>query len=266
MTEPEAKNNGGWLADANRAFDNARDFYATETFRGMALDTERLDYFRDYLGQYFNMRFVHGWGTEDILDALAAVPRAGDWLDVGAGTSSLLWAIPLREVESVTCCDLVPEALAVLEDFVQGAEVPQCYADVLDIYGLTAADLAARRARFGRYLVFDAFSPWPEAVTREGFDLITAIGNFGLSPDAEAYKRCFGRLRPALKPGGRVVGADWVRSAAFIAEEGHDNAYVCEALARDAAVEHGFDVISCRHVAIQGDPLYDAVVVWSLSA
>ena len=49
-----------------------------------------------YWDQYYAASFTFGWGTEDILTMLAGLPPAAVWLDLGAGSESLLWSIPLN--------------------------------------------------------------------------------------------------------------------------------------------------------------------------
>jgi hypothetical protein len=256
--------NGGWIPNWNNGFDNQRDFRATGSLAGAELDPGAREYFQQYLAEYFNMEFVHGMGTEGILDALHGCPRAGRWLDLGAGTSTLLWSIPLRGIESVSCCDLVQEALAVLEEFVRGDKIPRCYWDVMWMYGRTAQDLRYRRELITEFLVFDTFRTWPRRLAERSFDLITAIGNFGLCATPEGYRHCFRHFPAHLASGGRVIGADWIRSDAFVREEGHDNTYLSVDLTRAAAADAGLEPVYCERVPIFGDRLYDAVIVWSL--
>jgi hypothetical protein len=256
---------GGWISDAGRGFDNTRDFREVADFTALDLNPAHKAYFRKYLDEYFQGPCIFGGGTEDILENIYRAGEVGRWLDLGAGTSSLLWSIPMRGIASVACCDLVPEALAVLDDFVKGDEIPRCYADVMEMYGVSERDLRAKRGLFGRYLVFDTFQPWPAALGGETFDFMTAVGNFGLSPTADGYKACFTKLSAHLAPAGTVVGADWTRSRAFIEEEGHDNSYVCPDLTREAAARAGFAVNFCEARTIKDDPLYDSIVVWSVT-
>lgn len=257
-------NIGGWIAGAGAGFDNARDFRAIADIAREPLDPDRRRYFRKYLDGYFQEPFVHGWGTEDVLACIEESAPIGDWLDLGAGTTSLLWAIPMTGLRSVTCCDLVPEALSVLDDLVRSEAVPRLLADVLAMYDLDEDTLRRKRGMFARYLIFDALQPWPPQLSAATFDFITAVGIFGLAPTPAEYKQCFRYMAPHLAEGGAVVGADWVRSRAFIEEEGHDNSYVGEAMLREAAAEAGLTVKACRPRALAGDPLYDAIVVWSL--
>jgi hypothetical protein len=256
--------NGGWIGGYAEGFDNSTDSYRLTTLSGQALDPTAKAYFREYLESYFNEEFVYGWGTEDILDMLANVPAARSWLDLGAGTSTFLWSIPLHEVEHIVCCDVVPEALAVLEDFAAQAAIPRCYRDVMAMYGCSDAGLAARRRALAEFAIFDFFQPWPADISDERYDLVTAIGAFSLAPNEQAYAACFRHMHAALARGTRVVGADWIRSAAFVAQEGHDNRYVSRALLDNAARRAGFTVHACRQVGFDGDPLYDGLVAWSL--
>jgi hypothetical protein len=233
---------------------------------GTDLDPDALAYFRQYFTEYFRDEFRPGQGTEDILDTLAQVRSAGDWLDIGAGPCTLFWSIPLDGIRSIRCADAAPEALAVLRDFVRGDEVPRCYQQVLARFGRDAEHLAGSRQAVADYAVFDAMKPWPEPFDGMRFDLITEFGLFGLSPTPEQYRACFRHLRPRLREGGAVVGADWIRSARFIAAEGHDNSYLSEQLVTRAVEEADLTLRSCRLCPIEGDESYDAVVVWSAEA
>ena len=45
-----------------------------------------------YWDRYYAASFTFGCGTEDILTMLAGLPPAAVWLDLGAGSESLLWS------------------------------------------------------------------------------------------------------------------------------------------------------------------------------
>lgn len=255
---------GGWIRGADAGFDNTRDFRSLAGFAGVPLDPRKLAYFQAYQNEYFNQAFLPGQGTEEILDALAAVPAAGDWLDLGAGTSTLFWAIAVPGPRSIACADVIPEPLAVLDRLVrEEGDLPACYRDVMEMRGTPPGRMGTARRLFRRYLLLDALKPWPPALAGERFGLITAIGIFGLAAGPEAYAACFPGLAAHLRGGGHAVGADWIRSPGFIAREKHDNSYVCEALTRRAMARAGIEAISCRAVDIAGDPHYDKVVVWA---
>lgn len=235
-------------------------------FTGMDLDAERAAYFRRYLDDYYNSAFIYGQGTEHILAMAARHAPGGHWLDIGSGTSALFWATAFRGVESVTCADLVPEALFVFDRFRASGAVPACYLEALKIAGNTVETLVQTRSVPWEYHQCNILRPWAPCFQGRSFDMITAYAVFGLAPDLAGYKACFRHLAEAAAPGQTVLGADWVRSDSFVAQEGHDNRYVSVQTCQEAAREAGFSVTECAYYPIQGDPLYAGVVPWALKA
>jgi SAM-dependent methyltransferase len=254
----------GWIKGLESGFVNDRDALCIESFDGVALDADRLAYFRCYLEKYYNERFIYGQGTEEILSNLRRYGASGHWLDLGSGTTTLFWSIPMEGLASISCSDIVPEALAILDEFARSAAVPPCYQEVLGMYGKSPLDLALSRRLIKRFLVFDTLAPWPRWLSTEQFDLITAFGNFGIAPTPGRYAACFREIFRHLSPKGRALGADWVRWPLFIEQDGHDNSYLTPALVDFVARQAGFAVLDCRQVPIKGDPQYQGVICWAL--
>ena len=254
----------GWVKKASEGFSNARDARALTDFANVHLNPTRVDYFRDYLKEYYDAEFIPGQGAEVALGYLEELAPAGSWLDLGAGTTTLFWSIPLRDVSTVACCDIAAEALFVLDEFASSSEIPGCYQQVLEMYGKTASHLRSMRQKPRHYYVFDVLSPWPEGLWSSPFDLVTAFGSFGISATSEGYEECFKYLAQHLAPGGRAIGADWVRWPSFIEQDGHDNSYLAASLTRHAAGAAGLEVLECRQVPIAGDPYYRALICWAL--
>jgi SAM-dependent methyltransferase len=254
----------GWIKDAAPGFDNERHFRAIGDFSGIRLDPDHLKYFETYSRLYYYDRFIPGQGAEAILEQLSRFGTRGRWLDLGAGTTTLLWSIPLREISSIDCCDLVVEALAVLARFAESEDIPRCYADVLSAHGKTAEHLCAMRRKLRRFLVFDGLRPWPTVLAADRFDLITAFGVLSIAPDPEAYATALEEVAAHLAPGGRVIGADWVRKAAYIESDSHDNSYLERSQVVTAARQAGLRPLECCRQPIVEDPHYDAVLCWTL--
>ncbi|MDI3418014.1 class I SAM-dependent methyltransferase [Streptomyces luteolus] len=229
----------------------------------LSLDDDQLAYYRSYFTDFFVGDFCPGMGTEHILDTLADSGASGDWLDLGAGPCTLFWSIALSDIRSIQSTDAAPEALAVLREVAQSGEVPRAFGQVLDRHGKDTAHLDQMRARMSGYHVFDAMQSWPDTFTGQRFDLITEFGLFGLSPSVDGYRACFRHVKEHLRAGGRVVGADWIRSAQYVASAGHDNTYLSEDLIASAVSGAGLRLTSSRLCPIAGDELYDALIVWS---
>jgi methyltransferase family protein len=263
MSDTRLEHIGGWMPEIAISSADAR-ILRREDLRTLALDAYRLRYFRTYRAKYFFDRFVAGQGTEAILDLLTRVPAPQKWLDIGAGTTTLFWAIPLTGVHAIDCCDLSPEALSVLSDFVASDEVPPCYRQVLAMFGKDSSHLADMRRRFRNFIVMNAMSVWPPALSGGGYDLISAIGLFGLAASPHGYRDAIRNVVSQVATGGYLMGADWVRSTFFVEQEGHDNSYVDSALVAEAGHEAGLTLVTSTDCAIEGDPLYSRLVVWLL--
>jgi hypothetical protein len=256
---------GGWIKDHDGAA--GRRYRELSEIQPASLDADRLAYFSDYRDRHFNESFLRGQGAEEIHRALAehgGKPRR--WADIGAGTTTAFWAIGLDEVREIHACDLIAEALVVLRDMVAVRHSTPCYRTALSLAGRDASHMAGVYDADWHYHVFDALAPWPAPIGAARFDLITAIGCFGLAKNPEQYVRAFAAAARQLQGGGRMIGADWVRSANFVAEEGHDNRYVSAGLIIDAARGAGLRQVALQTVAIVGDPYYDAVTNWAFTA
>lgn len=238
-----------------------------EDFTRVELDPEQLSYFQQYFDSYFNDEFRYGQGTEDILATLERFGQGGYWIDLGAGPSTLFWSIPLQQkIRSISCCDVSSEALKVLHDFSNHDGAPKCYRQVLEMFEKPPEHLDEMKRRLHNYYVFNAMEAWPSELNDHQYDLITEIGLFSLAPSPGHYLECFEHLRPHLKDKSRLIGADWVRSEAYVEEEGHDNSYLSCDLVAQGAERIGANLLHCKRSEIKDDQLYDAVVVWAMSA
>jgi len=136
----------------------------------------------------------------------------------------------------------------------------------MTLVGMSQAEFDTVRRRPWEFHLFDCIAPWSLPEYANGFDVVTAIGCFGLAQDQVHYASAFSAAAVNLRQGSRSVGADWVRSAAFIKREGHDNSYVSGSLTKRCGAECGLSLLNCTYVKIQSDPYYDAVLVWAFSA
>jgi SAM-dependent methyltransferase len=257
---PEVEAIGGWLKDADEALD--RRYRRLEEVA--LLDPQRVAYFEDYRTRYFHSALIPGQGVEPILETLARHGGAPNrWVDLGAGVTTLFWAIGVNAPGAVAVCDLVPEALHVLSRFKASDELPPCYADALRLVGKSARDFEAVRRLDWSYHVMDGLAPWSIPSFDDGFDLISAIGCFGLATSPALYARGFAAAARNLAVGGRLIGVDWIRSARFVEREGHDNSYLGEALAAECGSRAGLKPLSLATAPIAGDDFYDALIIWA---
>ncbi len=257
---PEIEAIGGWLKEAEGGLD--RRYRRLEDVA--TLDPQRVAYFEDYRTRYFHASLIPGQGVETILETLARHGGAPSrWIDLGAGVTTLFWAIGVNAPRAVAVCDLVPEALHVLSRFKASDEWPPCYADALRLVGKSPPDLEAIRRLDWTYHVIDCLAPWSIPGADQGFDLISAIGCFGLAASPALYARAFAAAARNLAIGGRLVGVDWICSALFVEREGHDNRYLGEALAAECGARARLKPLNLATAPIAGDDFYDALVIWA---
>ena len=260
MAEVEAI--GGWLKDADSGLDRA--YRRLEDIAAAAFDPRRLAYFEDYRTRYFHAPLIPGQGVEPILETLARHGCAPNhWIDLGAGVTTLFWAIGVNAPRAVAVSDLVPEALEVLSRFKASNELPRCYTDALRLVGRSATDFEAVRRLDWTYHVMDCLAPWSIPGAEGGFDLVSAIGCFGLAASPAHYARAFSAAARNLSIGGRLVGVDWIRSALFVEREGHDNSYLGEALTAECGAHARLTPLNLATVRIAGDDFYDSLIVWA---
>ncbi|MBB4906200.1 class I SAM-dependent methyltransferase [Actinophytocola algeriensis] len=253
----------GWIPESTREFSNETGFREITDWEHLNVDRASLAYFNTYAQKNFSGPLAHGMGTEQILAALDRWGGGGEWLDLGAGTSTLFWCCALEEVASITVVDASVEALVVLDRIVRSSRVPRCYRDALAMYGRDERHLARFRDAGWRYLVFDFSQTWPDAVPRSTYDLVTAFGCFGLADGPDHFHRSINETATRVAPGGTVIGANWLRTPDAIAEKGYDTTFLSTDFVADALETRGLEACEVTVVPIQGEEWYEAVVVWA---
>ncbi len=235
-------------------------------FGAIEYDLAQLSSAKSYFRKYYQGPFICDQGVEQLIDVLSCYGVPGSWLDLGAGPSTLFWSIPLAGITKITCSDKSPEMLLTLRDFAESNEVPECYQDILKICGKDESHLAKMRKLIRSYFLVDALHPWHGHSITETFDLVTEFGCFGIAPSAEAFVNCIGYAKPAIRPDGMLIGANWIRSNYFVARYGGANDYLCVELITEAATLHDMELLHVEVAPIKGDPDYNAVLIWVMKS
>lgn len=211
----------------------------------------------DYLDGYYNEVFIYGMGTEDIIAALRTVPPVGTWLDLGAGSESLFWSIPLS-ARSLLAVDADQQRLDLLEQVAEHSEPRGVYRTVLEMCGRTAADYDERRASLataradcltGESLLLPQTPPG-------GFDLVTQFGLFGLTPDPGRFRACWTHAHSLLKVGGWTAGANWIAAPGH---HGTGRVTLTRDLYAGAMAASGITPQLLARLLIHGDPAFTAL-------
>ena len=151
-------------------------------------------------------------GSYEILQMVREYICPSRRLDVGSGTAALFWILATYGDIRTTAVDVESEALFVRKEFLASTDpLPPYYYQAAGLFGHPAEHVESLRRSIDSYLVFNALNPWPPELAAAGHDSITAFGCFAISGSEPSYRACFQRALLAVRSGGRLVGADWIR-------------------------------------------------------
>jgi hypothetical protein len=226
-----------------------------------SLDPARLAVFRQYFEQEYSGPFIHGMGSYEILGMVRRFVHQGRRLDVGSGTASLFWILATSGNVLTTASDVEPEALVVLREFLSApSPLPACYHQAAELFGIPAARVELLRRSIDSYLVFNALNTWPSDLTCSRYDSVTALGCFAIAGSEPSYKSCFQNAALAVRRGGRIVGADWIRHREL---QRRDYSFVSSQTLRRIGAEVGLRALHLEDLSIRGDETYGGVVLWA---
>jgi SAM-dependent methyltransferase len=208
---------------------------------------------QEYWDRYYSEKFVTGLGTENILAALRAVPPQRAWLDLGAGSESLLWSIPLR-AECLIAVDLDSQRLRILRAYAAARHPRGAYQAALDLCDCTPADFAVRCRSLAVTLVADCLNGGPLPFTPSSVNLVTQFGLLGLTAHPADFLACWARAHIPLAPGGWCAGANWSSTVL-----GHGRVLLGEDLYAEAFASSGITPLLITRVPVTGDPDFDSV-------
>jgi hypothetical protein len=210
---------------------------------------------RAYWNRYYAASFVFGRGTEDILTALIDIPPTGTWLDLGAGSESLLWSIPLQ-ADQLIAVDLDPQRLVLLRRYAASGQPRGAYETVLKLCRRSPADFATRCGRLTATVVADCLTGQPVPFRDGSVSMVTQFGLFGLTASHRDFLTCWNSAHQPLCSGGWCAGANWnsvtVRNRVQLSEQ----------LYAAAFANSGLAPLLIKRVPITGDADFDSVWIY----
>jgi len=209
----------------------------------------------DYWNRYYHDTFIPGLGTEHILAALRQVPPRDLWLDLGAGSESLLWSVAL-DAHQLVAVDLDPLRLTLLRRYATSRRPRGAHQTALALCARDAGDFARRCERLTATIVADCLTGQPLPLHAGCADLITQIGLLGLAGGHEQFLAAWTAAHQPLAPGGWTAGANWNATRA------DGRVRLSAELYAAAFSSSGLTAQLLRRVPISGDPDFDAVWIY----
>jgi hypothetical protein len=227
-----------------------------------SVDNQKLSYYENYFLNNFYSHFEYNLGTEIILDYLSEINSVNYWMDLGAGASSLFWALPMTQINNIFCNEITIEPFLIFNnEILRKNQLPICYNDILKMYHKDFSQVDYLKSKMTNFHIFDAMKSW--SIQDVKFDLITQFGTFGLSKDADSYIQCINYAFDNLTVGGRMIGANWIFKENFAKERQIDNSYLNTNLIHSFAKERDCVIIDNQIINIV-DENYKSVLIWYL--
>jgi hypothetical protein len=161
-----------------------------------------------YWEKYYNSEFIFGLGTERILAVLCQVPPVMTWTDLGSGSESLLWSIPL-DAQRLISVDLDPRRLNLLSSYAAARKPRTAYQTALDLCGRTRCDFTRRCNQVSATVVADCLTDAPLPLRAGCATLVTQFGLLGLSRAPDEFLASWAACHELLAAGGWAAGANW---------------------------------------------------------
>jgi hypothetical protein len=210
---------------------------------------------RQYWARYYSGQFIFGLGTENILAALQQIPPASTWLDLGAGSESLLWSIPL-DAGRLIAVDLDSRRLALLRGYAVARQPRGAYQTALDLCDRSRADFTQRCDRLAATVIADCITGQPMPARDSCADLVTQFGLLGLTTGQEEFLAAWRNCHQPLAVGGWIAGANWTATSRRARVD------LCEQLYIAAFARNGMTALLIERIPITDDPDFDSVWIY----
>lgn len=220
------------------------------------LNSNLINEYLNYYRKYYGAEYRHGQGLDEITDIISRYSKQGTWIDLGGGTSSIIWLPAFNHIEKVFSVDRFKEAFQV--QLMVRKETPSgCYQHILDRYGKSHEDLARIPITFIQTDLLKSIKISLRC------DNVTQFGLLGLCPSKKHYFRQLDQFISLMKPEAVFIGANWVLSEKYGLERHLDNTYIKAGLIKEWAETRGRTVLEEKMIQIQKDENYDAVLAYA---
>lgn len=223
----------------------------------MNLDVYKLKNECNYFCDYYGQDFIKGLGTETILEFFNKYFIKSNWLDLGGGSSSLLWWLAQKYYNRIDIVDISKEAFFIT-DLIKSSNFKNgCFKYVRDNY----YDKDFKNCKI-KYILNDFLNK--ETTIKKRYLNISQIGLLGLCKDETSYKMNLLKIVNLLEPDGVLIGANWIFNQEYAKRKGIDNSYINTNLIKAFAKKHNLKLKECEFVKFVDDKNYEGVLIYVL--
>lgn len=220
------------------------------------LDRKLINEYLNYYRKYYGDEYRYGQGLDEITDIISQYSKQGTWIDLGGGTSSVIWLPAFNNIKKVYTVDKFEEAFYV-QEMVRKETPSGCYQHILDRYGKSYENLSRIPIEFMQADLLENIN------IQLSCDNVTQFGLLGLCSSKEQYFCQLDQFVAFMNPGAVFIGANWVFSKKYRLERGLDNTYIKIGLIKDWTETRGRTLLEEKMIQIQNDKNYDSVLVYA---
>lgn len=220
------------------------------------LDRKLISEYLNYYRKYYGAEYRYGQGLDEITDIISRYSKQGTWIDLGGGTSSIIWLPAFNNIKKVYTVDKFEEAFYV-QEMVRKETPSGCYQHILDRYGKSYESLGCIPIEFMQADLLDNIN------IQLSCDNVTQFGLLGLCSSKEQYFCQLDQFVALMNPGAVFIGANWILSKEYRLERHLDNTYIKNGLIKDWAETRGRTLLEETMIQIQNDRNYDSVLVYA---
>lgn len=219
------------------------------------LNQKLVNDFYNYYNNYYGADYRPNQGLHEITDTIFKYSVPGSWIDLGGGTSSLIWLPAFNSLTKVLVCDKYRESFYVQQQ-IKKSTPTGCLRHLLDRYNRSYEQLMQTEMGF---LQIDLLSDFDSS---EQYDNVTQFGLLGLCNSKEHYFKQLSLSSDLMTDNGVFIGANWILSKKHSKERKINNSFLsCEMIQEWCSVKKKV-LEKNQFIKIENDPNYDGVLLY----
>lgn len=220
------------------------------------LDSKLINEYLNYYRKYYGAEYRYGQGLDEITDIISHYSKQGTWLDLGGGTSTIIWLPAFNGIKKVYTMDKFEEAFYV-QKMIRKEAPSGCYQHILDRYGKSYKSLSRIPIEFMQADLLENIN------IPLSCDNVTQFGLLGLCSSKEQYFRQLDCFISLMNLDAVFIGANWILSKEYRLERHIDNTYIKVGLIKEWVETRGRKLLEETMIQIQNDRNYDSVLVYA---
>lgn len=224
-------------------------------FMSSNFDGGLINKYLNYYRKYYGAEYRYGQGLDEITDIISQYSKPGTWIDLGGGTSSIIWLPAFNNIKKVYTVDKFEEAFYV-QEMVRKEFPSECYQHILNRYQKSYESLNRIPIDFIQADLLGNFSIPLRC------DNVTQFGLLGLCSSKEQYFAQLDQFVLLMNLGAVFIGANWIFSKEYSLERNLDNTYINVELINEWAETRGRTLLEDTMIQIRNDRSYDSVLVY----